>query len=235
MTHPQVYDRLWHWLFATEGPVPHMYLDNVGLVTVGVGFMIEPIANFKSEYGSAFRKRDGTPASWPEVEKEFVSIKEKQELKGSWRNFTPIAQLFLPSTVFKPKVVSILKGKERALRSGWQATYYGDFDSFPPDAQMGILSTSYGGMYNSKPVHHAFHTACRDQRWNDAAASGYWGGWMAEKIKGHQLMFRNAQVAKDTSDTNPTPAFPGTLTADIYEIDDTIRPFGQDTWTAADK
>jgi len=45
-------------------------------------------------------------------------------------------------------------------------------------------------------------------------------------------MFRNAQVAKDTGDDNPQPAFPGTLTPDSYEIDDTTRPYGQDIWKA---
>ncbi len=238
MPHAQVYDRLWSWLYCTEGPVRHMYLDKKGLVTVGVGFMIEPLENFRTEFGNAFQKKDGTRASWDEVQKEFDRLKtpDMQKLKGRWRNFTPSAQLFLPSTSFKPRVIRTLRQKEAALGQSWQGAFYRDFDTFPPDAQMGVLSTAYGGMYNKEPRHKAFHEACRDQRWNDAAESGYWSAWPLEKIQGHKLMFRNAQAAKDTGDTNPTPTFPGTLiTATYYEADDTIKPYGQDIWTAADK
>ncbi len=78
MPHAQVYDRLWSWLCCSEGAVPHMYLDEKGLVTVGIGFMIEPLENFRAEFGSAFRKRDGTPASWDEVKKEFRRLKEPE-------------------------------------------------------------------------------------------------------------------------------------------------------------
>ncbi len=122
------------------------------------------------------------------------------------------------------------------MGQSWQAAFYRDFDNFPPDAQMGVLSTAYTAMRNEQPRHKAFHEACRDERWKDAAESGYWSGWHLDKIKGHQLMFRNAQVAKDTGDTNPTPTFPGTLISATYiEIDDTIKPYKQDIWAAADK
>jgi hypothetical protein len=58
-------------------------------------------------------------------------------------------------------------------------------------------------------------------------------GWLeARKIIGHKLMFNNAQAAKDTRDDNPQPAFPGTLTASGYEIDDAIKPFRQNIWKA---
>ena len=58
------------------------------------------------------------------------------------------------------------------------------------------------------------------------------GGWEQVKIAGHKLMFKNAQAAKDAGDTNPNPSFPGTMTATGYEVDDTIKPYGQNIWTA---
>jgi hypothetical protein len=97
---------------------------------------------------------------------------------------------------------------------------------------MGILSTAYGGMHNTKPGDIAFNKACQAQKWADARDSGRWTGWEPVKITGHKLMFSNAQVAKDTGDTNPQPSFPGTLTASGYEVDDTIKPYGQNIWTA---
>jgi hypothetical protein len=229
-----VSERLWNWLYATEGPVPYMYLDTRSLVTVGIGFMIDPIEKYLSKWGRSFIHADGTPAGPDEVEAEFRRVKALTSLAGAHLNFKLSATLFLPPGAMKPTMLGILREKESALKTeGWMPQYFQHLDSFPPDAQMGCLSTAYGGMFNSSPAQIAYNEACRDRRWGDAAESGRWAGWRPEKIAGHRLMFKNAQVAKDTGDNNPQPAFPGTLTGGgSYEIDDTIRPFKQDIWKA---
>jgi hypothetical protein len=230
-----VYERLFRWFYATEGPVPYMYLDKLGLVTVGIGFMIEGNdGKIQPQWLGAFLTKEGRPADPEDVAKEFTHIKaDLQDLRGKHLNFKPTAKFFMPASAMKPTVLSILKMKEAALKTaGWMKECYKDFDTFPPDAQMGCLSTAYGGMYNKTAAQQAYNQACKDQRWTDAADSGYWDGWNADKIAGHKLMFRNAQVVKDTKDTNPQPAFPGTLSADSYEIDDRIQPYGQNIWTA---
>jgi len=227
-----VYDRLWRWLYATEGPVPYMYLDEVGLVTVGIGFMIDPIKDYLGQWGRSFVKKDGTAASPDEVTAEFNRVKAMKDKKGAHLNFKPDAQLFLPDAAIKPRVLSILRTKEDALKTGWRNDFFAQFTTFPPDAQMGVLSTAYGPFGNSTAAEIAFNNACKAQDWAAAADSGRWAGWRLEKVAGHKLMFRNAQAAKDMGDTNPQPAFPGTLSADYYEIDDTIKPYGQNIWKA---
>lgn len=227
-----VYERLFHWLYATEGPVPYMYLDSLGLVTVGIGFMIDPIEKYIGQWGNSFLKKDGVRATPTEVTAEFRRVKILQNLKGYHPNFEPDAQLFMPGPAMKPRLLEMVRSKESAVTSGWSADFYSDFDSFPPDAQMGVLSTAYGWWANKKPAEQAFNLACKQKDWKAAAESGRWDNWKPEKIRGHQLMFNNAQVAKDTGDTNPIPAFPGTLKADIYEVDDTIKPYRQNIWKA---
>jgi hypothetical protein len=155
-----------------------------------------------------------------------------QDKKGAHLNFKPDAKLFLPAAAMKPTLLKILRQKEAALKTGWRKDFFEQFETFPPDAQMGVLSTAYGGLGNSTPAEIAFNNACKIQDWTTAADSGRWNGWMPEKIAGHKLMFRNAQATRDMGDTNPQPAFPGTLNADGYELDDTIKPFGQDLWKA---
>lgn len=225
-----VYERLWRWFYATEGPVPYMYLDSRGLVTVGIGFMIDPIEDYIKQWGKSFTKQDGTAAIPDEVTTEFNRVKKMMDKKGAHLNFKPGAQLFLPAGAMKPTVLSILRSKENALKTDWRNTFFSQFETFPPDAQMGVLSTAYGSFGNRTTAEVAFNNACKTQDWAAAADSGRWDGWRPEKIAGHKLMFKNAQVAKDTKDTNPHPAFPGTLNADGYEIDDTIRPYNQNIW-----
>ena len=230
-----VYERLWHWLYASEGAVPYMYLDKVGLVTIGIGFMIETKDHhINPQWLNSFRNANGTSAAPDKVAAEFDRVKGLTALQGAHLNFKPTATVFMPDSAMKPTVLGILRQKETALKTvDWMKDFYQDFDFFPPDAQMGCLSTAYGGMYNTKPAHQAFNQACKDQRWADAAESHYWDGWEPPKIAGHKLMFRNAQVVKDTRDSNPQPAFPGLLAADgSYEIDDQIRPYRQDIWKA---
>jgi hypothetical protein len=231
-----VHERLYHWLYASEGPVPFMYLDkaNPRLVTVGIGFMIDPIEDYLGKWGSAFFKDRAcvTPASPEDVKTEYYRVKPLTGL-GGWQDFEPGAQLFMPARAMKPEVLRLLGVKERAVKTCPWKECYADFDSFPPDAQMGILSTAYGPWLNNTPAQKAFHLACKAQDWHAAAESGYWDGWTDEKRRGHKLMFENAQAAKDSGDQNPQPAFPGMLKTDgSYEIDDQIKPYRQDIWKA---
>jgi hypothetical protein len=252
-----VYERLYHWLYASEGLVPHMYLDSLSLVTVGIGFMMEHhrgvldtewenrfvfskgVENHSSDPqfpdGPRFPgRRPGEQASPADVRKEFSDIKKLTNLKGHWTLFTPFAELQLaPNVDVKATVKSKLKEKEDAVKSKDWEVFYRNFDSFPPDAQMGILSTAYGSWANTSPQQNAFHSACQAQDWHAAAESGYWNGWLKEKRNGHKLMFENAQAAKDSNDKSDQPAFPGRLSTDgDYEIDDQIRPYGQNIWKA---
>jgi hypothetical protein len=231
-----VHERLYHWLYASEGPVPFMYLDfhNPRLVTVGIGFMIDPIEDYIGKWGKSFYKEQaGTTLATPkEVEDEFHRVKGRTDL-GAWPDFAADAKLFMPDAAMKPEVLRILAAKEAAVKACPWKDCYAAFDDFPPDAQMGILSTAYGLWSNSTPAQKAFHLACKAQDWHAAAESGYWDGWREEKRRGHKLMFENAQAAKDSGDLNPQPAFPGMLQADgSYEIDDQIKPYRQNIWKA---
>ena len=58
-----VHERLWKWLYASEGAVSYMYLDKLGLVTVGIGFMIDPIDQHIGEWGNSFVKANGAKAT----------------------------------------------------------------------------------------------------------------------------------------------------------------------------
>jgi hypothetical protein len=194
--------------------------------------MIDPIPQYIGKWGRAFIKKDGTPATPDEVTDEFNRVKAMQDKKGAHLNFQADAKLFLPNRAIKPAVLAILREKENALNEGWRKEFYAQFATFPPDAQMGVLSTSYGPFGNKTSGEIAFNQACKALDWAAAAASGRWAGWRAEKIVGHKLMFTNAQAAKDSGDTNPQPAFPGMLTASGFEVDDQVKPLGQNAWRA---
>ncbi len=138
-----------------EGRVSFMYLDVKGLVTIGVGNLIDPQS---AALGLPFvHKAGGATASRAEIAAEWSSIKANVSLatKG-YRACEPLTTLALTDDAIDNLVVQRLVQNEGLLReafSGW--------DSWPADAQLGVLSMAWAmgaGFPNSWPK---FSGACK--------------------------------------------------------------------------
>ncbi|HKO52197.1 MAG TPA: hypothetical protein VJV79_31030 [Polyangiaceae bacterium] len=151
--HQSARDQIVSHLAWFEGSVPYMYLDSIGLVTTGIGNLLDPY----SQYGKRvrFSHSDGRPATEAEVRAEFTLVKSKTVAGGnapqaafrSYRAFEPITKLRIAPADLSVAVQDALRAHEAAAVS-----YFGrDFDTFPADVQVVLLQMSYaGGLYSRR-------------------------------------------------------------------------------------
>lgn len=156
-----------------EGVVKYMYLDIKGLVTIGVGNLIDPI---NAALNLPFRYKNkpgvtnaGQSASRADIEAEWKLIKGKQELaqKGH-RACEPLTKLELDDTAINTLIDQRLMQNESFLK---RQKAFKDFDQWPADAQLGLLSMAWAmgpGFSASWPK---FSAACEKMDFDAAAAN----------------------------------------------------------------
>jgi GH24 family phage-related lysozyme (muramidase) len=148
-----------------EGRVAWMYLDIKGLVTIGVGNLIDPLS---AALGLPFVHRaDGSAASRDEIAAEWTELKNNTSLaqKGHLA-CKPLTQLGLTDPAIDDLVRSRLDQDEVFLKNA-----FSDWDSWPADAQLGVLSMAWA-MGAGFPAHFPhFTAACKAEDWAGAAAN----------------------------------------------------------------
>jgi hypothetical protein len=122
-----------------------MYLDVKGLVTVGVGNLIDPLS---AALGLSFRyknkpgvKNPGQLASRADIEAEWKLIKGKPDLaKRGHRACEPLTNLELDDAAINTLINNRLLQNESFLK---RQTAFKDFDKWPADAQLALLSMAW--------------------------------------------------------------------------------------------
>jgi hypothetical protein len=128
-----------------EGCVSYMYLDIKGLVTVGVGNLIDPVAlatalpfRFKTRPGIA---TPGAPASPDQIAAEWQRLKSNPGLAQKRFNFfDPVTELELPDDALDHLIAKRLTGNESFLK---RQQPFNAFDHWPADAQLALLSMAW--------------------------------------------------------------------------------------------
>jgi hypothetical protein len=156
-----------------EGRVTHMYLDVKGLVTVGIGNLIDPV-----DLALALpfvHKQDESPATQDEIRAEWESLKaDKDELaKAGWTACTPRTQLKLTDQDLDALVLSKAAQFEATLRS--TTPEFASFDSWPADAQLGVLSMAWamGPAFGNGWPNFRAAVATGDAAWPRPAIPGW--------------------------------------------------------------
>ena len=141
-----------------EGSIPHMYLDTVSKVTVGVGNMIPTAA---AAEGLTFVRRDnGAPASAAEIRQDYESVAKQQKanLASSYKKFT---QLDMPEDAIDTLLDARIDEFETGLRRSFP-----DFDNYPDKAQMGLMDMAFNlgnhGLVSKFPT---FTNAAKEKDW----------------------------------------------------------------------
>jgi hypothetical protein len=146
-----------------EGYVHWMYLDVKGLVTIGIGNLI----NSPETVGPLpfTDKTSGAKATRAEILTEWNAIRARQDLKNHrYTAFEPLTRLRLSDDAIADLVRARLGGNEDVLRNTFQ-----DWDSFPADAQLGVLSLAWAVGAAFAPKWPNFTAACRAADWSAAA------------------------------------------------------------------
>lgn len=142
-----------------------MYLDIKGLVTIGLGCLIDPIAVAAS---LPFVDAAGNRASNSAIEAEWHVIKAHTELaqKGAGAA-KALCRLRLPDEAIDNLARHRLEANEMIL----QHSYFPDWDSWPAPAQLGVLSMAWAMGAGFPKAWPHFADACRARDWDQAAES----------------------------------------------------------------
>jgi GH24 family phage-related lysozyme (muramidase) len=193
-----------------EARLPFMYLDVKGLVTTGLGNLIDatgppplrpPTDSERSASHAIARQMqwltaDGSAASPDQIDAEWDQIKERlDQARFGGGTFKRFANLFLGDDEIDRIVFEKLDQMESVLRN--RAPFAG-FDDFPADAQLGLLSMAWGmGPMFKFPKFQEF-VAAGD--WNGAATECRFQpdqGTITTRNDRDQLLFRNAGAVID--------------------------------------
>lgn len=128
-----------------EGAIPYMYLDVLGLVTVGVGNLIDPVTvatalpfRFKHKPGVA---TPGALATKEQITAEWHKLKSNASLahKGHCA-CAPITDLELDEAGIDAVIGQRLAQNESYLK---RQPHFKDFDTWPADGQLALLSMAW--------------------------------------------------------------------------------------------
>jgi GH24 family phage-related lysozyme (muramidase) len=188
--HPSVKAKFPDFSTTFEGRVSWMYLDIKGLVTIGIGNLIDPV---QLALTLPF-VHDGTVtvASQADIQAGFNAVKARQDLrKCNYSVFAKVSPLRLTDQTIDTLVLQQLERNVTVL----DATFPG-WETWPADAQLGIASMAWamGAGFTSKwPKFSAacraldFDTAARECQMNASFNPG-----LVARNHANQRLFQNA-------------------------------------------
>jgi hypothetical protein len=155
-----------------EGCIPFMYLDIKGLVTVAVGNLVDPVELAKA---LPFRFKDkpgidapGTQAMPDQIAAEWQRLKSNPSLAREGHTACePITDLELGDDAIDSLIADRITRSQTFLK---RQQWFADFDSWPADAQLGLLSMAWAMGPAGPGNFPKFRAACQNFDFNAAAA-----------------------------------------------------------------
>ena len=205
--HPPVGPALYSVLGHFEAVRQTMYLDSASppLVTVGIGFMIDPFAAALALGLGNWSRRGGGAVTESDLRTEWNLVKNPQTRPAGWQ-----AQLMLRREAMRP-----LFDREARRREGVLRRLFPHFDNCPADAQLGMLCVSWvrssqAGIRSEFPDFVGF---CGQRDWRRAGPASLWaairdatGGQDSRRVQRRFAMLRmfdNAAVVEESNSIRP--------------------------------
>jgi GH24 family phage-related lysozyme (muramidase) len=144
-----------------EGKVSHMYLDSNGYVTVGVGHLVNSVAEAQK---LAFQTEKSMPASAAEIKSDYESVKKQSSnrLASFYKEYT---KLVLPDAEIDKLTNQHIDSFEKELK-----LIYSGYDSLPSEVKMALLDLIFNvGMTRLKNNWPTFNAAINAKDWQKAA------------------------------------------------------------------
>lgn len=162
---PIVQQNFFQWSRKFEGYVQHMYLDVKGLVTTGVGNLIDPVS---AALSLPWRYTTGILADRSAILAEWSRIKSHTELaKQGFRAAGKIATLHLDADAIE----SLVKQKANSFWDWMRTHYFPDCDSWPACAQLATLSMAWALGPGFPVTFKNYAAAAKRQDWKACAAA----------------------------------------------------------------
>lgn len=196
--HPIVQSQFRAFNEPFEGSIPYMYLDVLGLVTVGVGNLIDPV-DLATALPFRFKTKPGISTPGAAASKDQI-VTEWQKLKTNTSLATrghlacaPITDLELNEDAIDDLIAQRLTGNESFLK---RQQPFKAFDTWPADAQLALLSMAWAmgpGAFTGFPH---FSAACQKSDFKTAASeckiSEVGNPGVIPRNKANALLFSNA-------------------------------------------
>ena len=210
---PAVRDNFMAFSEPLEGKVLWMYADQLGLVSIGIGNLIDPVGlalalpslggpfSNKNDPGAAVNDAD-IQADWTAVKTSGARAPASESLTALRISEQGCKQLVLTKV---DKFESGLLNDAVDPATGVKA--FADFATWPADAQLGLLSMSWamgpdfaGPDSAGKGRWPAFRAACASADWLAAAANCRIAGSYVSRNAVNRGLFRNAAWAVQQAD-----------------------------------
>ena len=217
-----------------EGSLDFMYLDDHvapdgspdPLVTTGRGNLIDPV-------GAALalpwlHRGDDAPATQDEITAEWTTIKDLTDMAPYGGNaFRSYTSLYLAQVAIDDLDAATLAQNERVV-----SRYFPKWESFPADAQLGILSMAWA-MGPGFPVGYPLFTIAANRGdWSTAAAeSTIVKNPPAGRNAANKLLFTNAAHASNP-DTLYYPRKAGSVAGKVVTVLALLGISGWGAWRA---
>ncbi len=205
-----------------EGELPFMYLDIKGLVTIGVGNLIDSVAQAQ-QLPFFFKDEPDHLASPSEIAEDWQRVKDRQDLRlQGGMVFENVAQMRISEETINQLVLQTVTSYETTLKAN--TPEFADFDDWPADAQLGLLSMGWamGPGFATAGRWPSFRAACASQDWDQAAEQSHMDDThnpgLRPRNTANFILFTNAARVADGSADDPsgeTLYYPTVLTSRV--------------------
>ena len=208
--HTAARDAWLDFIRAHEGEVPYMYLDTKGLVTVGIGNLIDPVASaialpFQTKSQNKLGAPAGRPATPSEIEVEWHHIKHHTKCLAMAKYGHTLCAPETNLELSQSSRDKLFWDKSDSNESVLHETFR-DYDAWPADAQLGLMALAWG-LGPGFPAHwNKFTAACKARDFATAAAESHISSWNADRNGASQRFFRNAARVHAGSETIAWPS-----------------------------
>jgi GH24 family phage-related lysozyme (muramidase) len=179
-----------------EGEIAFMYLDSKGLVTTGIGNLIDPVS-LALPLPFQFRARNrhnvaaGQMATRQEIAVEWNYLKNHANrstfIRRGTRAIEPATSLELTETNRQNLFWTKSEANECKL-----VGHFPQFPEWPADAQLGLMAMAWGLGAGFPPKWPKFSRACKAQDFAAAAADSHVKTWRKERNEASVHLFENA-------------------------------------------
>jgi hypothetical protein len=209
--HQIVADRWEEFSRPLEGRVGGMYCDILGLVTCGVGNLIDPIPLAEQ---LPWTLADGTPADLAQVRADWHKLKGNASYYAKRHYNYALAATKVRLT---DEAIDNLVAKKRAEFEGHlKRHHFPEWETFPADAQLGIMSMAWACGPGFPVKFGNFKRAVINRDWSGAVASckireeGNPG--VVPRNKHNRLCFSNAAIVEKLDLDRAQLFWPGVAT-----------------------
>lgn len=153
-------------LVRYEGNVPHMYLDSLGHVTIGVGHLVRNLRNaLKLNLVVAGGERAGAIATKEQLTADYENVKKQPpgQLAYKYKKYTKLIM----------KVVEVNRLTNKHIKSFYSELkrLFPEFDDYPTEARLALLDIIFNlGMTKLRKEWPKLNKAVKIKDWTEAAA-----------------------------------------------------------------